>query len=95
MLELDFMLERQEALENPYFDDYTLEQLFEQMRHEQTQAITRKLGALRCAVHDTAPRVRVVVRCDDEQGQLDIDYSVDACCQAFLVQVVSRLHRVG
>lgn len=95
MLALEFTLEQPDTLENPFVDAYMLEQLFAQTRDEQTHALTRKLGTLRCAQHGSAPRVRVVVRWDDALGQLDLDYSVDACCQAFLLQIVSRLHRVG
>lgn len=79
----------------PYLEDEDIENLFEQTRADLGSAIERKLAGIVCADHQQAAAVRVNLLYDRQTEQMEVSYSVEPCCQPFLLRVVQLLQRVG
>jgi hypothetical protein len=78
-----------EALE----ENYELAMLFEHTQTQVRHQVEDKLGALRCPNHDQPPRVTVTLVHSEDEGQTDLLYHIDTCCQPFLLDAVRRLNR--
>ncbi len=93
-IEFDLRVSGEEHAD-PYLDPSDVEMLFNATRADLRPAIERKLAGVRCAEHGAEPMVRVVVSYDREAEQMDVVYTVEACCQPFLLRVVQILHHIG
>jgi hypothetical protein len=93
-LEFDFQTSG-DSQPDPFLNEESLERLFANTRAELEDAITRKLGEMTCAEHNQAPAVLVRAIYDRDIEQMDISYSVEACCSPFMLRVVQVLHRIG
>ena len=81
------------AQDNPLLDEYEVGFLLETTKHHITQHVQNRLSAHLCDVHGQPPRVVVSGQYDLETEQLEVDYSVDACCSRMVMQSVALLSR--
>lgn len=78
-----------------YLDEEDIRLMFERTRQDIGSALQRKLTRVVCAEHDREAGVLVRAVYDREIEQMDVSYSVDSCCQPFLLRIVQILHRTG
>ena len=82
-----------EALADPFLDSLELEQLFDSTRRSIGGDLRRKFADIVCDAHEQAPRFKISGVYDNEAEEMDIQYHVDTCCQAFLLRVMQILNR--
>lgn len=75
----------------PLLDPYEVELLLDTTRAQTRQHIQRRLGDAVCDEHGEAPRVIVsgTYRLDTEQ--LDLSYSIEACCNLMTMRAAALL----
>ncbi len=91
-IRFDFRVEGQ-AREDAFLDPLELDQLFEGTRRSMTAGLKRKFQGVVCAEHGVAPSFVIRGTYQNTAEELDIQYHVDACCQAFLLRVMRILNR--
>jgi hypothetical protein len=94
MTTLDFVFEMDGQPLSPeqLADNYDLAMLFDHTQEQVRRQVQDRLGTLRCPEHDRQPRITVTLSYSEDSGQTELSYHVDACCQRFLLEAVSRLH---
>ncbi len=94
MINIEFQIEVVGgAQDNPLLDDYEIGFLLETTQHHIAQHVQNRLGAHFCDVHGQPSRVVVSGQYDLETEQLEVQYSVDACCNRMVMQSVALLSR--
>ena len=93
-VEFDLRAEGRE-LPNAFLDDAELEMMFDGTRRSTGDMLRRKFKAVKCAEHGSAPSFKISGVYDRETEQMDLQYHVDACCQAFLLRVMRILNSGG
>lgn len=93
-LEIDFDLRVEgEALADPFLDSYELELMFDGTRRSIGAGLKRKFADVVCDEHIAAPRFKISGVYDNALEEMDIQYHVDTCCQAFLLRVMQILNQ--
>ncbi len=94
MLQINFDL-RADGRELPdaFLDASELELMFDSTRHSVGGGLRRKFQTVICEEHDAAPRFTIHGVYDRETEQMDLQYHVDTCCQAFLLRVMQILNQ--
>ncbi len=93
-LQIKFEL-RAEGDEQPdaFLDAAERELLFASTRASISAGLQRKLRAVICGEHGGAPAITVSGVYDNATEQMELDYHIDTCCQAFLLRVVQILNQ--
>jgi hypothetical protein len=81
------------AQDNPLLDEYEIGFLLETTKHHITQHVQSRLAEYHCEEHGQPPCVVVSGQYDLETEQLDVQYSVEACCNRMVMQSVALLSR--
>ena len=94
MLQIDFDL-RADGRELPdaFLDASELQLMFDNTRRSVGDGLRRKFQAVTCSEHAAAPKFKISGIYDRETEQMDLQYHVDTCCQAFLLRVMQILNQ--
>lgn len=95
-MQLDFDFEVTGTLQDDaYLSEEDIQLMFDRTREDLGSGIRRKLGGISCVEHGLPAHVLVRGIYDRESEQMEVNYSVEPCCQAFMLRVVQVLHRIG
>lgn len=81
------------ASDDPFLDGEEVGFLLESTKHHITQHVQNRLGQYRCPTHGQPARVVVRGQYDLETEQLEVEYGIDACCNAMVMQSAALLGR--
>lgn len=93
-LEIAFDLRAEgEALADPFLDRYEQEQMFDSARRSIGAGLRRKFAGIVCGEHAQAPKFKISGVYNNASEEMDLQYHVDTCCQAFLLRVMQILNQ--
>ena len=94
MLQIEFDLRAEgDELPDAFLDATELEMLFAGTRRSAGDSLRRKFAAVTCGEHGNAPKFAISGVYDQAKEQMDLQYHVDTCCQAFLLRVMQLLNQ--
>ncbi|MCY4147426.1 MAG: hypothetical protein OXE95_08950 [Chloroflexi bacterium] len=82
-----------DEMPDAFLDATELELMFAGTRRATGDSLRRKFAAVTCGEHGGAPKFTISGVYDRATEQMDLQYHVDACCQAFLLRVMQILNQ--
>ena len=94
MLQIDFELRADgDELPDAFLDASEVEMMFDGTRRSLEAGLRRKFQAVTCGEHQVPPKFTISGIYDRQSEQMDLQYHVDTCCQAFLLRVMQILNQ--
>ncbi|MBC8100666.1 MAG: hypothetical protein H7Y11_14595 [Armatimonadetes bacterium] len=96
-MEIEFRIaltEQDAADADPLLDEVEVALLLDSTRAQFRQHIQQRLGALTCDAHQQAPKVIVEGTYSLATEQLDVSYSIEACCNTMTMRAAALLSRM-
>ncbi|MCY3575435.1 MAG: hypothetical protein OXG92_01960 [Chloroflexi bacterium] len=94
MLQIEFELRAEgDELPDAFLDASELEMMFAGTRTSLGDSLRRKFAAVKCGEHGSPPKFTISGAYDRATEQMDLQYHVDTCCQAFLLRVMQILNQ--
>ncbi|MCU0498413.1 MAG: hypothetical protein MUF87_13760 [Anaerolineae bacterium] len=94
MTEITFNITVDGENDDPLFDATAVDDMIDSTRTQIRQHILKRVGDLKCDQHAQAARVIVSGTYSLESEQLEIQYGIEACCNAMIMKTAALLGKM-